>query len=239
MKRRILLLTTLVFLSFFSYRITYAFLISNQTITGNTISTARAFPTPTPDLTNIANHIVISEVQIATSGATTSDFVELYNPTSSNINLNGFHLVRRASTGTPTSFKAFSSSNIILGHGFYLWANSAGGYATQINADVSTNENIADNNSVALTDNQDLIVDQVAWGAGAGSQFVEGSAFATNPGSNQSIERKAYSTSTISSMTTGVDVLKGNGFDSNDNANDFILRPAPQPQNSSSPTESP
>ena len=37
----------------------------------------------------------------------------------------------------------------------------------------------------------------------------------------------------------GADQLKGNGFDSDDNASDFIVRTAREPQNSASPAEAP
>ena len=40
-------------------------------------------------------------------------------------------------------------------------------------------------------------------------------------------------------MEGGVDALKGNGFDAGDNATDFILRTASQPQNGSSASETP
>ncbi len=234
----------------FVFERTFAFFSDSETSTNNTFTAAQSFtvptsiptptPTPTPDLSGIANHVVISEVQIATSGATTSDFVEFYNPTSSNINLDGFHLEKRTSTGiSSVSLKAFSSSNIIPGHGFYLWASSDGEYATQIGADVSTGENIADNNSIALLDSSDVIVDAVAWGSGHVAPLVESSAFSTNPPDNNSLERKALSTSDATSMTSGSDVSKGNGFDLDNNSTDFILRTLSQPQNSSNATESP
>src|SRR5882762_9133111 len=68
-----------------------------------------------------ASHVVISEVQIATSSAS-GDFIELYNPTSSSVNLNGFKLVERTSTGaTDTPIISFSSGDTISAHGFLLW----------------------------------------------------------------------------------------------------------------------
>lgn len=195
--------------------------------------------TPTPTPTGIATHIVISEVQTATPGASTSDFVELYNPTSSDINLNNFTLVKRTKTGVSDSnLKSFTSSNVIHAHGFYLWSSTDGGYNTQINADVSTGTNIADDNSIALKDSSNVIVDAVAWGSGHTAPLVEGSAFTPNPSAGQSIERKAYSTSTTITMNV-VDSAKGNGYDTNNNATDFVSRTSSQSQNSSSSTETP
>jgi hypothetical protein len=55
-----------------------------------------------------------------------------------------------------------------------------------------------------------------------------------------SMERKALTTSTAATMSTGgVDVSKGNGWDANDNKTDFIVRTARNPQNSASPIEKP
>jgi hypothetical protein len=51
----------------------------------------------------------------------------------------------------------------------------------------------------------------------------------------QSRERKALATSSPLSMATGgADALRGNGFDSNNNGADFLVREIAEPQNSSS-----
>lgn len=183
------------------------------------------------------DHVVISEVQVKGSNAN-QDFVELYNPTTSSVDLNGWKLRLKNSAGTESSLVAIGAGESIPAHGFFLWANSTGGYAASIGADVSNSNNLSENNSVALRKPDDATVDQVAWGTTANPQFVEGTAFTPSPDSNQSIERKAYSTSTAASMT-GADATKGNGFDSDDNAADFVLRAAAQPQNSGSATETP
>ncbi|MBI4995045.1 hypothetical protein HZC21_05420, partial [Candidatus Peregrinibacteria bacterium] len=52
-----------------------------------------------------------------------------------------------------------------------------------------------------------------------------------NLSNGQSLERKAFATSTIDLMTTGEHRFSGNGYDSN-SADDFILRNSAQPQNS-------
>lgn len=50
------------------------------------------------------------------------------------------------------------------------------------------------------------------------------------PISNTSLERKAFASSTTETMLEE-DLNKGNNYDSDNNANDFILRSAPNPQN--------
>lgn len=219
-----------------SYNVTHALFSDTAESFNNTFTAANVFPTPT----GVAAHIVISEVQIATPGATTSDFVELYNPTSNPVNLDGFDLVKRTKTGSSdTTLKSFSSSDTIPAHGFYLWASTDGGYAAQIGADVSTSQNITDDNSVAIKDESGGVVDALAWGSGHTAPLVETTPFSTNPSAGSSIERKALSTSDATSMTSGADVSKGNGFDSNNNSIDVILREIAQPQNSTSLAEMP
>lgn len=210
---------------------TASYFSDTATSTNNTFSAAQIF----------TNHVVISEVQVdggpSLSG---NDFVEFYNPTATPFDLNGYRLVKRTGSATDTTIKSWTDSAIIPAHGYYLWASSDNGFATSIGADISTAENIAANNSIALrqgSENTGTIIDALSWHSAVNS-LVEGTEFPTNPGDNQGLERKALSTSTALSMV-GVDASKGNGFDSNDNSVDFIIRTTSQPQNSSSAAETP
>jgi hypothetical protein len=218
---------------------------------GNTFTVAEVFESPSPAPTaspsvsplptpvGIADHLVISEVQI-NGGDANEDFVELYNPTDTPINnLNGWNIRIRNSTGSESSLVAITSGSIPA-HGFFLWANdqgSGGGFAASIGADVSNSNNLSPNSSIVLRQGT-TIVDQLAWGTGSGSQFGEGTVFTPNPGNHDGLERKALTSSTASSMESGGShEFKGNGFDSNNNAADFVLRDVSQPQNSGSATE--
>lgn len=253
---KILLFTFFIttFVTLTTIQITRAFFTDQATSSSNTFTAAASFstntpsvtPTPTPTPTgtesNLANHIVISEVQIAGTTSAAQDFIELYNPTGTALNLNGYRIIRRANgSSIDDSIKAFDGTDIIPEHGYYLWANSDNGFSSSINADAGTSENITDNNTLALRNgalNTGIIIDAVGWGTPTGGVLTS-TFFTSNPVSGQSIERKAYSTSTISSMTSGADVSKGNGEDSNNNSIDFILRAVSQPQNSSSAIETP
>lgn len=190
--------------------------------------------TPSPTPANIANHLVISEVQIAGALAG-NDFVEIYNPTSNSVTITGWKLRFRTSGGTESSLGVIPTASI-ASHGYYLWASNDNGFATTVSADTSNGNNLTSDNSVALLTLTDIIVDQVGWGTGI-SPFIEGTAFIPNPIANQSIERKAQNSSTVTSMMSGVDVSRGNGYDTNNNTNDFILRTTSQPQNSGSAAE--
>ena len=187
---------------------------------------------------DIADHLVISEVQIAGEKAS-YDFVEIYNPTNTPLDISGYKLRKRTSTGSESSIRVFPSGSIIKSNGYFLWANSEDGYAESVGADVSSTATLAKNNSIALLSPDGTIIDAVAWGESQ-NPFVEGSYFPKNPMANESIERKAQTSSTNTTMASGgVDEFNGNGQDTDDNSADFVLRENPQPQNSLSTPEKP
>ncbi|MFH1642529.1 MAG: tandem-95 repeat protein [Nanoarchaeota archaeon] len=170
------------------------------------------------------DHIVISEVQI-TGGSASDDYIELYNPMDVDFDLDGYRLVKRTADGTSdTTIKSWTSSEIILSHGYYLWANS--GWTPSILPDVSSAGLISADNGIALrqgSENTGAIIDSVAWGT-VTNVFIEGSAYPTNPTAGQSLERKSEGTSNI----------YGNGKDTDDNNADFEIKTTPNPQNSTS-----
>lgn len=174
------------------------------------------------------SHVVISQIQVTGgSGHTTEDFVELFNPTATAFNLSGHRLVKRTATGaSDTTIKSWTTSTLIPAYGFYLWANTA--FTTiAVTPDASTSESIADNNSVALRHgaaDTGEIIDAVGWGT-ATNALVEGTAFATNPATNESIARLTPS--------------QGSRQDAENNSTDFTLQPAASPHSSASPAETP
>lgn len=182
-------------------------------------------------------HVVISEIQVRGSGGANDEFVELYNPTTDAVDLTGWRLSRRAASASASLTTLVSStSGSIQPHGFFLLANPS--YSGSVAADrfyTATTSGIGTNNTVILfSDAGHSIVDKVAMGT---AQDAEGTATVV-PGTGQSIERKAFSTSTPTSMSPGgADEFAGNGFDSDDNSQDFILRSIPNPQNSTSAIE--
>lgn len=171
-----------------------------------------------------ADHLVISQFQTTGGvGKTGNDFIEVYNPTSADIDLKGYRLVKRTKTATTdTLIKSWTDSIIIKAHGFYLWANSD--YTNIIAVpDIKTTGTIADDNGIAIrqgANDTGVIIDSVGWGA-ASNGFVEGTAL-LNLTANQSYERKPIGEG-------------GNGEDTNNNLSDFILQTTSHPRNSSSP----
>ena len=171
-----------------------------------------------------ADHLVISQVQITGGpGKTTNDFVEIYNPTALDLDLQGLRLVKRTKTGTTdTLLKSWTDSTLIKARGYYLWANS-GFVEISTVPDATTTGSLAADNGVAIRSGPNdtgTVIDSVAWGEAANA-FVEGLVFGSNPEANQSLERKPGGGS-------------GNDQDSNDNSQDFFLQSLAHPRNSQS-----
>jgi len=212
--------------------------ISNSITSGH-------WETPAPK-ENMADHLVISEVQTA-GGTDDDEFIELYNPTGSPVDISSWSIQYRGGGAATYQKKNFESDNTIPAHGFFLIAHG-GSYDGTATYDMSWSQSLSAtggtvflvNNQTELTEGTDggsTVVDKVAYGAG-GYLRPEGTAFTPAPAANQSIERKAQASSTPDTMKVGgLDEFKGNGYDTNNNSNDFILRDTPEPQNSSSPIE--
>lgn len=169
-------------------------------------------------------HLLISQVQITGgAGQTNDDFVEIYNPTGSAIDLDGMRLVKRMASGTSDiRIKSWTNTALVPAHGYYLWANS-GFTGISATPDETTAGTLAADNAVALRAgpaDTGEIVDAVGWDAAANA-LVEGTAFPSNPGANESIER----------LPGGGE---GNGTDTDNNTADFVLRVSAVPRNTTS-----
>lgn len=197
----------------------------------------------------VANHVVISEVYGGggNSGATyKNDFIELYNPTASPVDLTGWSVQYASATGT--SWTATNLSGSIPAYGFYLIqeAKGSGGTVDLPTPDDSgaismsaTDGKVALVNSVVRltesTPQPSSYVDFVGYGSATG---YEGTGPAPAISVSKSVERKAQSTSTAATMAPGgADASFGNGCDSDDNSADFVAQSVINPQNSSSPIE--
>ncbi|ABF88347.1 putative lipoprotein [Myxococcus xanthus DK 1622] len=196
-------------------------------------------------------HVVISEFAVAGPGGASDEFIELYNPTSSAVDISGWKVQYKAysSTNYNNSF-TLPANSVIQPRGYFLVV--ASGYASTSGNTVSgdanwgTALNLAANSNgghvrvgypeLALTDgiSSPLVVDTVGY---LNANAAEGSPLPAYPPTAGSFERKASAVSTAASMVDGADALLGNGHDSNDNSADFILRPTRQPQNRASATE--
>ncbi|AKQ66041.1 Cytochrome oxidase biogenesis protein Surf1, facilitates heme A insertion [Myxococcus hansupus] len=193
------------------------------------------------------NHIVISEIAPAGPGGANDEFVELYNPTSSPVDISGYRIQYKSATGANyTGNYALPSGSIIAPRSYFLVGS--GSYAGTPARDASWGTvfamaagsghvrlgypELAQNDPLG----HPLVIDTVGYGSTANAP--EGNRIPASAPAAGSYERKASATSTVESMTAGgADELRGNGYDSDDNAADFIVRPTRQPQNTASPAE--
>lgn len=173
-----------------------------------------------------ANHLVISQIQITGGqGKTDNDFVELYNPVDEAVDIGGWQLMKKNIEGTTSSIRQFPSGKIISIHGYFLWANSNSDYASSIGADEKSGASITENNSLALFDKNDNLIDAVAWGSNHQNPFEEKIPFPLNQLANQSLVRLPNNS-------------EGNGQDTDDNSIDFFIVSS-SPRSSSFPAVPP
>jgi len=195
-----------------------------------------------------ANHIVISEVYGGGGNSNSTwknDFIELYNPTTSNVSIDGWSVQYASPTGT--SWTVTNLIGTIAPHGFYLVQEAAGTAGTTSLPTPDAVGSIAmgqSNLKVALCNSMTAlivanptggsVVDLVGTGTANGYEGTVAPAISNTT----SLERKASSTSTAASLSgTGSEVNMGNGYDTDNNANDFVVQTVINPQNSSSPAE--
>ncbi len=173
----------------------------------------------------LADHVVINEVHIdglSGSGGTEDDWVELYNPTTAPVSLDGWSLQKFSSGGSTLYNQALSG--IIPAKSYFLVVRN--GASTQQSlkdmADLlaSNSFSLAPDNIVYLVNNSinitpslptPNIVDFVGFG---GANYYEGVAAAPNASEEKSISRVP------------------NGEDTNENGTDFKLQNIPSPENS-------
>jgi cysteine-rich repeat protein len=197
---------------------------------------------PAPSTTD---HVVISEFAPQGPGGATDEFIELYNPTSEEVDLSGWKVQYKSGAGPSYFSYELPAGSRIAPRGFFLVASA--GYTGFVGADANWGASLSlsadatrgghvrlGRPGIGSSPVDSLAVDTVGYGP---ANAPEGSAFPSLPVANGSFERKAWSDSTDSSMEAGAHSAQGNGFDSNDNAQDFVLRFNRGPQNRSSPSE--
>ncbi|MFP2908208.1 lamin tail domain-containing protein, partial [Pyxidicoccus sp. 3LFB2] len=195
-----------------------------------------------------ANHIVISEFAVRGATGDNDEFIELYNPTASTVELGGWKVQYKSATGENYLSFSLPQAASIAPRSYYLvvadvYATDTvpgdATWGTAFRMTASTNSTSGGHVRVGppalgTRPNDPLAVDTVGYRY---TDDAEGSSIPNYPPNGGSFERKANAGATAASMQTGSDALKGNGHDSQDNAADFILRTTRQPQNASSPPE--
>jgi phosphatidylserine/phosphatidylglycerophosphate/cardiolipin synthase-like enzyme len=193
-------------------------------------------------LSQIASWVVISE--FATRGGAignqAGEFVEIYNPTGNNVTIAGWRLEYQAASGSSYSIMAtVPPGTVMRPRSFYLFASPS--WAGNPAADQSwSGSGMADNGNIRIVNAGGQVIDRVAFGSGNDPEGQPAPNHGTTPNDN-SVERKASATSTAATLgPDGPEERAGNGWDSNNNAMDFVVQiNGRNPQNSSSPSEPP
>ena len=148
-----------------------------------TVRTVRASGAQNSPPKSIYPQILISEIY--DSG--TEEFVELFNPNAFAVELSGWYLQKKTQSGS--GFDTYASKNLFDGKSIdasdhFLVARSGTGWPGGV--DVYTDYSLGPDNTLALKNPNQDIVDKVGWGA---AQDFE-TAPAPSPGANNSIGRK-------------------------------------------------
>lgn len=180
------------------------------------------------------DHVVISELSTYMS----NEFVELYNRGGTSADLGGCTLdyAMGASWATRATLPAGTT---LASHGYYLLANA--GYSGSPAPDLPSAWTLGflDADAAIRIRCDGVTIDTLGYGAsavqheGTPTPAIDAASLATS-----SYERKAVADSNPTTMASGGrDALGGNGYDSGDNAADFVIRAARDPQSSASPHE--
>ncbi|HXF44464.1 MAG TPA: lamin tail domain-containing protein [Candidatus Paceibacterota bacterium] len=217
-----------------SYSAAGSYVVGLKVITSdNTSSTATSsiIVSAVPVAATSTDHVVISEFVYNAEGSDVgNEFIELYNPTASDLGLNGWSLKLTASNSTSSdSLASFGGKpddvTLIKAKSFLLVGlngNTKGG----INRSASLPQADGVTYTIILFDASDKIVDEINYNSTLGAE--------------KSLERKAWESGNCISAQGSGEFL-GNGCDT-DSIGDFEVRAVPTPQNSQSlpePREAP
>src|SRR5438046_10431590 len=121
-------------------------------------------PPAIPAAWAVANHIVISEVASRGASSATDEFVELYNPTLSSVDISGWKLQYKSQTGASFSdYTTMPAGSAIAAHGFYLLTNT--NYTGSTPTDRAWGSTgISDDGHVRIVDASAVELDRVGWG---------------------------------------------------------------------------
>jgi hypothetical protein len=171
------------------------------------------------------DHLVINEIMYGQNDATKNEFIELYNPTNSSIDVTGYTLKKLPKPSTTTiliverkkdnlvsSFKCVEPVNCIIPAGGYFLISHPD-YQVAIGADLvysNISNSIANNNTIFLYNQNKELVDKVGWGMATEIENQPAIDFADG----QSIERAL-------------------GVDTDNNLLDFKINQTPSPKNNS------
>lgn len=167
------------------------------TVTDDQGATASA--STTAEITDpVVDYVIFSEIFYDTPGTDSDEeWIELYNPTASQIDISGYVIVDNNGTGSTYTFPAGS---VIDGGSFFTVAVNQAGFNALYTADAHQYGGIpALNNTgdaLLLLDDSGATVDQVAWEGGASSGVPSGWGTGPTASTGESMVRTAFDTDT-------------------------------------------
>lgn len=191
---------------------------------------------------SVSSQVVISEFFYDETGVDNNEFVELYNPTGTVVDISAWRIEHYNQVKVEQNILIIPSSTTIAPFSYYLIGekdslNSVdwGGVAVIPDLVRKFFRGPSDewqNGGIALKNSAGVVIDSLQWGEQVNDSGVGEGTPAVDMPEGQSLERKANDGSDPTSVGAG----KGNGWDTDDNANDFVAS-TPNPQNSLSPAE--
>lgn len=180
--------------------------------------------------------VKISEVS-AEMGAADQEFIELVNDSESATDISGWTIqAGDATLAGWTTIATIPGSTSIGAFGHYLLSTAAYQTASGIVPDASFTAGLALAGGHVRIANGGTEIDKIGWGT---ADTPEGTAISAHS-AGQSLERKAFGSSTATSMASGgADASMGNGWDSNSNSFDFVVQTSPSAQNLAAAAEQP
>ena len=124
---------------------------------------------PSPQPVQYAN-VLISEIMVGASGNSAYEFIELYNPTNSPVDLSGWTIRRINSNGTELSlltsvrWNEFAQNKTILPGKHFLMAN-AEGYTGSTAPDITWAKSniLSANYSIIVYDSSGTVIETISW----------------------------------------------------------------------------
>ena len=195
---------------------------ATNTVTSTNTSTATNTGTATSTSSVSTTGIVISEFRTRGANGANDEFIELYNPSTTAVDISGWKINASNDQGTTGTRATIPASTLLRSGQYYLVANtSTNGYSGAVSANLTYGTGITDAGGIALVRSNNTIVDQV--GMGSASAYKEGATLAPLAGTtDQSYERKLGGASDSCQ-------------DTNDNSADFQLINPSSPHNYASP----
>ena len=193
----------------------------------------------------ILNSLKISEVLVKSTSTLSNNlqFIELYNSTSTAIDLKEVSLQYLGSRGEKIQRISRKNLGTIPGHGFYLIASTSTVFGKEADSTFLSGSSgkkrlsaqstggtiflVATTTDLGFSTSSPFVIDKLAYGKG--NVYPEGEAILSIQ-EGLSWERKAYSISTQENYSDWQ--FAGNGYDSDNNSTDFIFQNKINPQNS-------